>query len=89
MKLREALPREYYHGNTGSAADKMLDEEVVFTVDDVHWPGPHKHVHRFWSLANGKMVGWNENPSRGWSFPVLNAVGPGYNFIKKDWVRTS
>lgn len=35
------------------------------------WPGKQKDVHVWWELENGKAVGWNESPSRGWSFPVI------------------
>ncbi len=33
--------------------------------------GTHKHVLYWVLLENGYAVGWNENPSRGWSFPVM------------------
>lgn len=36
------------------------------------WIGSHKNVYYWVELENGYAVGWNENPSRGWSFPVLN-----------------
>ena len=36
------------------------------------WPGPQKNVFVWVELANGKAVGWNENPSKGWTFPVIN-----------------
>lgn len=35
------------------------------------WPGKHKHVYLWVILTNGYAVGWNENPARGWSFPVI------------------
>lgn len=35
------------------------------------WPGPQQDVHCWWELENGKAVAWNENPSKGWSFPVI------------------
>lgn len=34
------------------------------------WIGNHKNVHYWCLLENGKAVGWNENPSKGSSFPV-------------------
>lgn len=36
------------------------------------WPGPQKNVYSWVELANGKAVGWNENPSKGWTFPVVS-----------------
>ncbi len=35
------------------------------------WPGSHKNVYFWAELGNGYAVGWNENPVRGWSFPVF------------------
>lgn len=33
-------------------------------------PFSHKYVFNWCVLENGWAVGWNENPSRGWNFPV-------------------
>jgi hypothetical protein len=61
-----------------SPAAVLLDVWVVRKhsriTDDVgyrQWPGPQKDVHCWWELENGKAVGWNESPSKGWSFPVI------------------
>src|ERR1051325_2307301 len=35
------------------------------------WPGRHRYVSVWYVLSNGKAVGFNENPVRGWSFPVI------------------
>lgn len=35
------------------------------------WPGHQQNVHVWWELMDGSAVGWNENPTKGWSFPVL------------------
>lgn len=35
------------------------------------WPGKHKNVFNWCKLENGLAVGFNENPSKGWSFPVI------------------
>jgi hypothetical protein len=72
MTLAESAPREFTSGEySDTSAYRYRDVKVVFTHDDEHWPGTHKNVHRWWLLANGKKVGWNENPARGWSFPVI------------------
>ena len=62
-----------------TAAYKYADIEVVAehspTVDGDNyqpWPGTHRNVWYWVELDNGKAVGLNENPSRGWSFPVIN-----------------
>ncbi|MEJ7804429.1 MAG: hypothetical protein WKG03_00695 [Telluria sp.] len=57
-------------------ARKLADVAVVTAHHRLKggkmWPGPHKNVYVWVELANGKAVGWNENPSRGWSYPVVN-----------------
>lgn len=73
MTLGEQAPREFHVEYTDTAAYKLKDVEVVST-HETHkepWPGPHRNVHVWWTLADGHRVGWNENPARGWSFPVL------------------
>lgn len=54
-------------------AYKLLDVEVVAShgLNTKSWPGRHRYVYNWVELANGKAVGFNENPSRGWSFPVI------------------
>lgn len=39
-----------------------------------NWPGTHKNVCWWVILEDGTAVGWNENPSRGWSFPSLKLI---------------
>lgn len=79
--LRDEMPAEalrYYD----QPFLRFLDIEVTQAFgglgEELHrWPGKHKNVVCWWQLANGYAVGWNENPSRGWSFPVLkSAVAP-------------
>jgi hypothetical protein len=36
------------------------------------WPGKHKNVTNWIAIEGGKAIGWNENPSKGWSFPVIS-----------------
>lgn len=70
--LRDVLPPEFFLEHGTSLANRYLDVEVVRdNKDGERWPGTHKNVYAFWVLANGKRVGWNENPGRGWSFPVV------------------
>lgn len=68
--LREHLPREFFSEHTRSRAAKHVDVPVVREHRDF-WPGREKNVLVWWELANGRAVGWNENPARGWSFPVV------------------
>lgn len=53
-------------------ARKYADVNVKSQQSD-NWPGPHKNVHFWYILENGYAVGFNENPSKGWSFPVVKA----------------
>ena len=73
-------PRNYCgQPDKASPAAKLLDVVVVHEHSRVsendayrEWPGLHKNVHCWWELENGKAVAWNEDPSRGWSFPVVS-----------------
>ena len=76
MTLADALPREFTGGEYhDSRAYALRDVEVIEKVDAYRggrrWPGRHKNVMNWYRLANGNAVGWNENPSVGWSFPVI------------------
>lgn len=74
-KLREFLPREFFSEFTDSPVNKFLDLEATesnYQSDTPEpFPGGHKNVHVWWKLSNGYAVGWNENPGRGWSFPLV------------------
>lgn len=72
--LKDVLPPEFTKFYTDTQAYKFRDVEVISEhySDVKRWLGVHKHV-MFWViLKNGKAVGWNENPGRGWSFPVIS-----------------
>lgn len=73
--LREVLPAEFTHGEYhASRAFALRDVPVLCKVDGTMpgqgWPGREANVMNWYVLASGHIVGWNENPSRGWSFPV-------------------
>jgi hypothetical protein len=53
------------------SANKHLEFAVVATYEHGGWKGKHKNVMCWWKLDSGYAVGWNENPSVGWSFPVI------------------
>lgn len=78
-KLRDELPEEFFNGEyEDTKAMQLIDEEVAWTHNSMYslkpkWPGPEKNVHVWWELTNGWIVGFNENPSRGWSFPARKA----------------
>ena len=71
--LRDVLPEAFFVEFMDTPAAKLLEVTVIaqHNGDERRWPGPHKNVHRWWHLENGKRVGWNENAARGWSFPVI------------------
>ena len=67
--LKDWLPVEAYTGN--KRLEKFFDVEVTFETMDGNWIGEQKNVYAWCKLANGYAVGWNENPGRGWSFPIV------------------
>lgn len=74
--LQDVLPYEFRGCEySKSPARKHANVEVVETVDGCKagqgWPGPQTNAFWWYRLANGYAVGFNENPSRGWSFPVV------------------
>ena len=69
--LADALPYEAVGGEyEGLPFRRHLGVGVVKEHRD-GWPGRHRNVYVWWELANGRAVGWNENKSVGWSFPVI------------------
>jgi len=70
--LKELLPREFFIEHTNSRAMKLLDRRAKVAPDGCWWPGAHKNCYLWWFIEGpeGYAVGWNENPARGWSFPV-------------------
>lgn len=76
--LRDVLPSEFFREFMNTRAARLLDLVVTethsLTNDDKsysRWPGREKNVMTWWRLADNRCVGWNENPARGWSFPVF------------------
>ena len=69
--LEQFLPEELHYEYQDTTAFKLKDVEVI-EEKAFGWPGKHKHVTVWYVLKNGKAVGWNENPGRGWSFPVID-----------------
>ncbi len=65
-------------GNQFPKVAKLANDEVIkeFSMRGDFWLswqefGKHKNV-VFWCLTNtGYAIGFNENPSFGWSFPVI------------------
>jgi hypothetical protein len=79
MTLAEAMPLEFTRGEYNDTPAYALKDQTVKTVYSSaagtfkKWPGPQKNVYFWVVLENYKRIGWNENPARGWSFPVLAA----------------
>lgn len=79
ITLRDWAPREFLD-YSDVPAYKHLDVEVVAQYGYIDgnpkpWPGKEKNVHSWCVLANGRAVAWNENPARGWSFPLIRYRG--------------
>ena len=71
MTLIDWIP---WDGRAFEHLRKYWGVEVIREVDGCKepWPGKHKNVWNLCVLANGKAIGFNENPAVGWSFPVIN-----------------
>ena len=73
--LRDKLPQDFMIEFGDSRAAQFLDIEIVAEHgsdgDNIGWIGKHKHVYGWWELVNGYAVAWNENPAKGYSFPVI------------------
>lgn len=73
MYLREVLPKEALSEEFADQRfRKYLDYEVIQEIKTYNprFPFEHKNIHVWWIIEDSLAVGWNENPSRGWSFPV-------------------
>jgi hypothetical protein len=74
MKLKDRLPIEFMGCEyENSKARKFSDIEVIQEFESYNepWIGNHKNVHFWFVLENGYAVGFNENPAKGWSFPLI------------------
>jgi hypothetical protein len=74
QRLIDVLPAEFMNGSyEHSPAMPHVFVDVLETChgDERPWPGKHKNVAVWYVLADGKAVGFNENKTRGWSFPVI------------------
>lgn len=79
MKLKDALPHDAWIDDH-EFASKLMECDVVRHHSRVgehgsrRWPGTHKNVECWWVVKRSDgvyyAVGWNENPSIGWSFPT-------------------
>lgn len=51
---------------------KHLDDKIVAVHSsyDVSPPFKHRNIHFWVELESGYAVGFNENPSSGWSYPI-------------------
>lgn len=76
-KLKDVMPREfmgaeYEDCEARKHADVVVVKQHQRAMFTDSWPGKHCYVNYWAELANGKIVGFNENPAKGWSFPVMN-----------------
>lgn len=68
--LREVITSQDpgYDWRANKSVAKLIDARVEERSGV--WPGKHRNVHVWWETPNGYAVGFNENPSTGWSWPV-------------------
>lgn len=91
--LKDWLPSEFFNEFMDTKAAQLLNQTVIrdFGSWKVSHPFKHKYIHNWVILANGFAVGWNENPSVGWSFPVkkLNKKLLDFysRFQSRDWQK--
>jgi len=86
-KLRDVLPDEAYI----QLKDKVyqhLDQIVIKEyrsgdlINEPDTPFKQKYVYHWYLLENFYAVGFNENPSTGWSFPVTKYGGRNHNYLR-------
>lgn len=78
MKIRDVLPSEALGAEFSDGEfRRYLNHEVIeeITEYDSRFPFKHKNIHVWWILEDNTAIGWNENPSVGWSFPVAKVKG--------------
>ena len=87
-KLIDVLPYEFETDFRDTQAFKYADLNILLEVDGTtySWIGKHQNVLNWYILENGICIGWNENISRGWSFPVkkLSTTHFLYKKLKED-----
>ena len=82
MKLREWNMVNDFSSSEYNRIEKYLDckiikEYAVHNKGFISWKsigGSHKFVYSWILLENGIAIGWNENPARGFSFPIIKNV---------------
>ena len=75
--LQDWLPYNYNNGVYDKRIEKHLSDNVVKEYGGINdfsqiaWPGKHRNVIAWCILDTGYAVGFNENPSVGWSFIIM------------------
>ncbi len=66
-------PLDLHNGERLSrmASARIVEECSMQNASWRRWPGTHRNVLNWVKLDNGYAVGWNENPGRGRSFPII------------------
>lgn len=78
-RLADVLPPEFMNGayeESPAMPYAFMPVLAKYHKDQRPWPGTQRFVSVWFVLANGKAVGWNENPRLGWSFPVISYRNP-------------
>lgn len=71
-QLKDWLPFDYTNSNVDDRIFGHTNNIVIQEFDgrNVKWPGTHKNVYNWCILDSGHAIGWNESPSKGWSFII-------------------
>ena len=78
MLLKEWLPQEFFQYKHPEM-EKFLNRPILINYNLYNenawrsWPGKHKYVQNWCIVSyedNYYAIGFNENPSRGWGFPI-------------------
>lgn len=92
MKLKDWIGDKELSDKEWEKLSKHMDTEVevefMMHKEDSFIPwstfGHHKNVYSWVLLKNGLAVGWNESPSRGWSFPSKKITSNVKQLINKN-----
>jgi len=76
VTLEDYAPPELFKSGEYSDCESYKMKDVrVLCEHKRNWIGIQKNVFVWWELENGYAVAWNENPSRGWTFPLVRIKG--------------
>lgn len=86
--VREEVDNEY-HEKLSMHLNALVIKKVCGCTEGQGWPGTHRNVNVWYVTNSGFFIGFNENPGRGWSYPVYKPTRAEYeaalNFKDFGW----